>query len=85
FGDTGCGISDENLVRVFEPFYTTNEVGDGSGLGLSVSYGIIKDHGGDIDVVSKPGVGSTFTVLLPLSGSCGSERAHEREASSGSA
>ena len=85
FGDTGCGISDENLVRVFEPFYTTNEVGDGSGLGLSVSYGIIKDHGGDIDVVSKPGVGSTFTVLLPLAGSRGSERVHEREASSGSA
>jgi len=85
FGDTGCGISDENLVRVFEPFFTTGEVGEGNGLGLSVSYGIVKDHGGDIDVVSKPGVGSTFTVLLPLSESCGSKHLHEREASSGSA
>jgi signal transduction histidine kinase len=66
FGDTGCGISNENLVRVFEPFFTTGQVGDGSGLGLSVSYGIVKDHGGDIEVVSKEGVGSTFTVLLPL-------------------
>ena len=67
FGDTGCGIPEENLVRVFEPFFTTGEVGDGTGLGLSVSYGIVKDHGGDIDVESKVGVGSTFTVLLPLS------------------
>jgi signal transduction histidine kinase len=53
-------------VRVFEPFFTTGEVGEGSGLGLSVSYGIVKDHGGDIEVESKEGVGSTFTVLLPL-------------------
>lgn len=73
FGDTGCGISDENLVRVFEPFFTTGEVGEGSGLGLSVSYGIVKDHGGDIDVESKVGVGSTFTVLLPRAGSNGGE------------
>ena len=72
FGDTGCGISDENLIRVFEPFFTTSEVGDGSGLGLSVSYGIIKDHGGDIDVESKVGVGSTFTVLLPRARRAGS-------------
>jgi signal transduction histidine kinase len=66
FGDTGCGISDDNIVRVFEPFFTTGEVGEGSGLGLSVSYGIVKDHGGDIEVESREGVGSTFTVLLPL-------------------
>jgi two-component system NtrC family sensor kinase len=68
FGDTGCGIPEESLGRVFEPFYTTGEVGQGSGLGLSVSYGIVRDHGGSIDVESKVGVGSTFTVLLPLAG-----------------
>jgi len=68
FGDTGCGISQEHLGRLFEPFYTTGEVGQGSGLGLSVSYGIVKDHGGSIDVESKVGVGSTFTVLLPTAG-----------------
>ena len=73
FADTGCGISSDNLVRVFEPFFTTGEVGDGSGLGLSVSYGIVKDHGGDIDVESKVGVGSTFTVLLPLAVGGGGE------------
>jgi signal transduction histidine kinase len=77
FGDTGCGISDENLVRVFEPFFTTGAVGEGSGLGLSVSYGIVKDHGGKIDVESKVGVGSTFTVLLPSAGSVGSENSCE--------
>ena len=77
FGDTGCGISDENLVRVFEPFFTTGEVGEGSGLGLSVSYGIVKDHGGDIDVESKVGVGSTFTVLLPRAGRTGGENMGE--------
>jgi len=73
FGDTGCGIPPEDLVRVFEPFFSTGEVGEGSGLGLSVSYGIVKDHGGNIDVESKVGVGSTFTVLLPLAGGGGSE------------
>ena len=77
FGDTGCGISGENLVRVFEPFFTTSEVGEGSGLGLSVSYGIVKDHGGKIDVDSKVGVGSTFTVFLPAAGSGGSENSCE--------
>jgi signal transduction histidine kinase len=80
FGDTGCGISAENLVRVFEPFFTTGEVGEGSGLGLSVSYGIVKDHGGTIDVESKVGVGSTFTVLLPAAGSVGSENSCEGRA-----
>ncbi len=80
FGDTGCGISGENLVRVFEPFFTTGEVGEGSGLGLSVSYGIVKDHGGKIDVESKVGVGSTFTVVLPAAGSGGSGNACEGRA-----
>ena len=66
FSDTGCGIPEENLIRIFEPFFRTGEVGEGSGLGLSVSYGIVKDHGGDIEVESKVNAGSTFTVLLPL-------------------
>ena len=80
FGDTGCGIPEKDLIRVFEPFFSTGGVGEGSGLGLSVSYGIVKDHGGNIDVESKVGVGSTFTVLLPLAGSDGSENPLEGRA-----
>jgi PAS domain S-box-containing protein len=65
--DTGSGISQEYLSRVFDPFFTTKSTGEGTGLGLSVSYGIVKDHGGDILVESEPGKGSTFTVVLPVS------------------
>ncbi|MEW6050054.1 MAG: ATP-binding protein [Candidatus Zixiibacteriota bacterium] len=65
-GDHGCGIKEEHLKRIFEPFFTTKDVGKGTGLGLSVSYGIVKDHGGEIAVTSKPGEGSTFTVVLPV-------------------
>jgi two-component system NtrC family sensor kinase len=64
--DTGCGIPDADLQRIFEPFYTSKEVGKGTGLGLSVSYGIIKAHGGEIVVESTVGTGSTFRVFLPL-------------------
>ncbi len=64
--DTGTGIDPEDLPHIFEPFYTTKEVGRGTGLGLSVSYGIIQKHGGHIEVKSKLGVGSTFTVVLPV-------------------
>jgi two-component system NtrC family sensor kinase len=64
--DTGCGIARANLQRIFDPFYTSKEVGKGTGLGLSVSYGIIKAHGGDIEVESTEGVGSTFRVFLPV-------------------
>ena len=64
--DSGHGISRDNLSRIFEPFFTTKPTGEGTGLGLSVSYGIIKNHGGDILVESTPGQGSTFTVLLPV-------------------
>jgi signal transduction histidine kinase len=53
--------------RVFEPFFTTKPPGEGTGLGLSVSYGIIQAHGGAISVDSTPDVGTTFTILLPLS------------------
>lgn len=64
-GDNGPGMSRENVERVFEPFFTTKAPGEGAGLGLSVSYGIVRDHGGVISVVSEPGVGATFTVELP--------------------
>jgi len=63
--DTGCGIPDEAKDRIFEPFFTTKEVGKGTGLGLSISYDIVKKHDGRIAVESKPGHGSTFTVILP--------------------
>ena len=63
--DTGVGIALENLRQVFNPFYTTKA--SGTGLGLSVSYGIVREHGGSIDVESVPGIGSTFSVLLPRS------------------
>jgi two-component system, NtrC family, sensor kinase len=64
--DDGCGIAPELIHKIFDPFFTTKPVGEGTGLGLSVSYGIIQDHGGRIEVVSEPGKGSTFSVFLPL-------------------
>ncbi|WP_198119626.1 ATP-binding protein [Massilia rhizosphaerae] len=64
--DNGCGIAPDNLKRVFEPFFTTKPVGSGTGLGLSLSYSIVNKHGGRIDVASKPGVGTVFTVRLPV-------------------
>ena len=66
FIDTGCGIPEKNLKRIFDPFFTSKEVGKGTGLGLSVSHGIISAHGGMIEVESKVGEGSTFRVYLPL-------------------
>src|SRR5665647_1148536 len=64
--DTGCGISEANLLRIFDPFFTSKEVGKGTGLGLSVSYGIIKAHGGTIKVESIVGAGTTFRIYLPI-------------------
>jgi len=66
FEDTGCGIPKEHLHRIFEPFFTTKPVGQGTGLGLSVSYSIVRRHGGSIDVESEPGRGSRFTIHLPM-------------------
>ncbi|QQR79799.1 MAG: hypothetical protein IPJ69_10695 [Deltaproteobacteria bacterium] len=68
FTDTGSGIKPENLEKLFNPFFTTKAVGKGTGLGLSVSYGIIKKHKGDIFVESQVGVGTTFTIKLPMKG-----------------
>ena len=64
--DTGYGIEKKHLPRIFDPFFTTKPTGEGTGLGLSVSYGIIKNHGGAIRVESAPGKGSTFTIDLPV-------------------
>ncbi len=64
--DRGCGISAEHLPKIFEPFFTTKPVGQGIGLGLSIAYGIVRDHGGSIEVDSTVGQGSTFRVRLPL-------------------
>ena len=66
FTDTGVGITKENLDKIFEPFVTTKKVGEGTGLGLSVSYGLIKNHGGEIKVKSIKDQGTTFTVSLPI-------------------
>ena len=63
--DTGCGISEEDIPRVFEPFFSTKEADKGTGIGLSLAYWIIQDHGGRISVESAPGKGATFTTYLP--------------------
>ncbi len=68
FRDTGPGISPGDMEKLFEPFFTTKPVGRGTGLGLAVSHGLIKDHGGHIRVSSKPGEGASFVVSLPLEG-----------------
>jgi two-component system NtrC family sensor kinase len=64
--DNGEGIQPENLAKIFDPFFTTKSEGKGVGLGLAVSYGIIQAHGGDIELKSEPGAGTTFTVSLPI-------------------
>jgi two-component system NtrC family sensor kinase len=64
--DSGVGIPELQQARIFEPFFTTKGDQGGTGLGLSVTYGIITDHGGRIEVESQPGNGSKFSVWLPL-------------------
>jgi two-component system NtrC family sensor kinase len=66
FKDTGCGIPEENLSKIFTPFFTTKPIGKGTGLGLAIVYGIIKMHRGQIYVDSEIGEGSTFTITLPI-------------------
>ncbi|MNI49051.1 Sensor protein ZraS [compost metagenome] len=64
--DNGSGIAPDTLQKIFDPFFTTKPVGQGTGLGLSLSYGIVKKHGGEITVNSQQGVGTTFRVHLPM-------------------
>jgi len=64
--DTGCGIPQAHIDKIFDPFYTTSAIGKGAGLGLSICYSIVKQHSGTIEVESIEGKGSTFTVRLPI-------------------
>jgi signal transduction histidine kinase len=63
--DDGSGMPEEVMNKIFDPFFTTKDVGSGTGLGMSISYSIIKNHGGKIDVKSEVGKGSTFKITLP--------------------
>ena len=66
--DNGKGIPNKIVDKIFQPFFTTKPAGEGTGLGLSLAYDIIKAHGGDIKVETKEGQGSEFTILLPQNG-----------------
>jgi two-component system NtrC family sensor kinase len=76
--DTGIGIAPEYLKKIFDPFFTTKPVGDGTGLGLSVTYSIIERHGGTITVESHLGVGTTFTVTIPIDAKPGAGKQSDR-------
>ena len=66
--DTGEGIPEEILGKVLEPFFSTKKVGRGTGLGLSLCFGIVEAHGGRLGIKSQPGVGTEVTILLPVAG-----------------
>lgn len=66
--DSGCGMTPEVMRRIFEPFYTTKDVGKGTGLGLSLSFSNVQKHGGAIHSRSLPGVGSSFRLWVPIAG-----------------
>ena len=73
FTDTGVGMDEAEQAQVFQPFYTTKPAVKGTGLGLPVSHGIVRSHGGEIQVRSRPGQGATFTVILPVRGDAAEE------------
>ncbi|MEO6214044.1 MAG: ATP-binding protein [Vicinamibacterales bacterium] len=75
-GDTGSGIPSDDLSRIYDPFFTTKEIGKGTGLGLSITYGIVQEHGGNIACDSNAGQGTRFTLTLPLATARASERTH---------
>jgi signal transduction histidine kinase len=76
--DNGPGIAPEHLDKLFDPFFTTKDIGEGTGLGLSVSYGIIQEHGGEIHVESEPGLFTRFTIYLPVKQQAGPTRHYSK-------